>query len=165
MPKRINRKIVAMLALMAIVSIGSIRGAENAAVLQGVVKDNAGTPIAGAFVKMKNAERRLTFMVISQAQGRFTANVPPGKYVVQGVGGEYQSALSAPKDVSAGRSTTVDVALTDKRAPHLPNAWPGRPPGQGGGEAAGTDRKSTRLNSSHGYISYAVFCLKKKKKH
>src|SRR2546422_4157203 len=30
-----------------------------------------------------------------------------------------------------------------------------------GGEA---DRKSTRLNSSHGYISYAVFCLKKKKR-
>src|SRR5687768_18512809 len=29
---------------------------------------------------------------------------------------------------------------------------------------AGIDRKSTRLNSSHGYISYAVFCLKKKKK-
>src|SRR2546422_7383358 len=27
------------------------------------------------------------------------------------------------------------------------------------------DRKSTRLNSSHGYISYAVFCLKKKKKN
>src|SRR2546422_3498660 len=30
--------------------------------------------------------------------------------------------------------------------------------------AAAGDRKSTRLNSSHGYISYAVFCLKKKKK-
>src|SRR5687768_18210077 len=28
--------------------------------------------------------------------------------------------------------------------------------------AVGVDRKSTRLNSSHGYISYAVFCLKKK---
>ena len=27
------------------------------------------------------------------------------------------------------------------------------------------DRKSTRLNSSHGYISYAVFCLKKKNKY
>src|SRR2546422_5503299 len=27
-----------------------------------------------------------------------------------------------------------------------------------------SDRKSTRLNSSHGYISYAVFCLKKKKR-
>src|SRR2546422_6055514 len=33
----------------------------------------------------------------------------------------------------------------------------------GTAEAAGRDRKSTRLNSSHGYISYAVFCLKKKK--
>src|SRR5256884_5556679 len=30
--------------------------------------------------------------------------------------------------------------------------------------ASSGDRKSTRLNSSHGYISYAVFCLKKKKK-
>src|SRR3989449_3499150 len=31
-------------------------------------------------------------------------------------------------------------------------------------EALNPDRKSTRLNSSHGYISYAVFCLKKKNK-
>src|SRR2546422_1883068 len=35
----------------------------------------------------------------------------------------------------------------------------------GGSDHVGAgDRKSTRLNSSHGYISYAVFCLKKKKK-
>src|SRR5687768_18042418 len=32
-----------------------------------------------------------------------------------------------------------------------------------GGNRLRLDRKSTRLNSSHGYISYAVFCLKKKK--
>src|SRR2546430_11879511 len=31
-------------------------------------------------------------------------------------------------------------------------------------EAVGQDRKSTRLNSSHSQISYAVFCLKKKKR-
>src|SRR3989449_11489102 len=38
------------------------------------------------------------------------------------------------------------------------------PPAAGGvGSGSGEDRKSTRLNSSHGYISYAVFCLKKKK--
>src|SRR2546422_8282672 len=36
--------------------------------------------------------------------------------------------------------------------------FPDQPPGRDYG-----DRKSTRLNSSHGYISYAVFCLKKKK--
>src|SRR5205809_6130895 len=34
-----------------------------------------------------------------------------------------------------------------------------------GAVLASADRKSTRLNSSHGYISYAVFCLKKKKKN
>src|SRR5687768_18190504 len=42
-------------------------------------------------------------------------------------------------------------------------------PGFGGSEPVErpsfSDRKSTRLNSSHGYISYAVFCLKKKKKN
>jgi len=138
MSQRLNRKIVMVLAMMAMIAAVSIRAADNTGVLEGVVKDNAGAPVAGAFVKMKNAERRLTFMVVSQAQGRYMANVPPGKYVVQGVGGEYQSALSAPKDVAAGRSTSIDVALSDKRAPRLPNAWPGRPPGQGGGEAAGT---------------------------
>src|SRR5258708_28356361 len=34
---------------------------------------------------------------------------------------------------------------------------------EGAGQTVGRDRKSTRLNSSHQIISYAVFCLKKKK--
>src|SRR3712207_8517059 len=38
----------------------------------------------------------------------------------------------------------------------------GRPAAAGAGAAAPGDRKSTRLNSSHANISYAVFCLKKK---
>src|SRR2546422_2508689 len=38
-------------------------------------------------------------------------------------------------------------------------------PAAAGHRARCGDRKSTRLNSSHGYISYAVFCLKKKKKN
>src|SRR6266550_8054470 len=41
------------------------------------------------------------------------------------------------------------------RSPRSPRARRKHPP----------DRKSTRLNSSHGYISYAVFCLKKKNIH
>src|SRR2546422_4980634 len=40
---------------------------------------------------------------------------------------------------------------------------PQGPPVPGIQDMLDRDRKSTRLNSSHGYISYAVFCLKKKK--
>src|SRR5256885_4581761 len=46
------------------------------------------------------------------------------------------------------------------RAPALLNLSHSRPRPD-----SGADRKSTRLNSSHLVISYAVFCLKKKKKH
>src|SRR2546422_5242276 len=56
------------------------------------------------------------------------------------------------------RSRPVEGHRLQRRDLQLPRAaaWADR---------AGTrDRKSTRLNSSHGYISYAVFCLKKKKK-
>src|SRR6266852_7643107 len=49
-----------------------------------------------------------------------------------------------------------------RRTPRPPRRWPAIPP-RGPG-AATRDRKSTRLNSSHGSISDAVFCLKKKKK-
>src|SRR3712207_7380178 len=59
-------------------------------------------------------------------------------------------------------------------APEVGGAAPGGGavrlvPGRAGGDARGApgrlrDRKSTRLNSSHANISYAVFCLKKKKK-
>src|SRR5690606_39674877 len=47
-----------------------------------------------------------------------------------------------------------------------PRCEPGRQPfAPGAGAPTGADRKSTRLNSSHVKISYAVCCLKKKTKH
>src|SRR5205809_2515376 len=48
-----------------------------------------------------------------------------------------------------------------RRPPVLVELEPDRARGNLLAEGVG-DRKSTRLNSSHGYISYAVFCLKKK---
>src|SRR5687768_18156545 len=56
---------------------------------------------------------------------------------------ELQSAVHARRNLFA----SPDVAIT--------RLWPFRSNPE-------RDRKSTRLNSSHGYISYAVFCLKKK---
>src|SRR3712207_8034185 len=55
-----------------------------------------------------------------------------------------------------------DGTKSDAFLVHLGGAMGGAD-GDGGSGADGADRKSTRLNSSHANISYAVFCLKKKK--
>ena len=100
------------------------------------MKDPKGAPVPGAFVKLKNTERRLTFMVISQAQGRYSvSSLPLGQYIVQAIGAEFQSKLSAPVEVAAGKPVTTDLALTAPRAAQLAGAWPGRLPGEQGGEA------------------------------
>jgi virginiamycin B lyase len=134
--KQIHARIaVSTLALIAVLYPQLIQAQARAGSLQGIVKDAAGAPISGAFVKMKNAERGLTFMVITQAQGRYSVNsLPSGKYVVQGIGGEYQTELSAPVDVALDGPATVNLSLTVIRAPQLAGAWPGRLPGEQVGE-------------------------------
>ena len=60
-------------------SVQSSRAADFAGSVQGVVKSASGQALAGAYVKLINPERGLTFMVVSQAQGRYTLNnLPPG---------------------------------------------------------------------------------------
>src|SRR2546422_1612464 len=56
------------------------------------------------------------------------------------------------------------VLMPDQGNLHIPTADSPHEPYNSDPPTSGPDRKSTRLNSSHGYISYAVFCLKKKKK-
>src|SRR2546422_4851436 len=55
------------------------------------------------------------------------------------------------------------AVVADDRSGFWPNHWPASVGHRPFGVMVSRDRKSTRLNSSHGYISYAVFCLKKKK--
>jgi virginiamycin B lyase len=109
--------------------VQATRAADDRGSVQGVVNDASGQPVTGAFVKLKNAERRLTFMVISQDNGQFRAgDLPVGQYTVQGVGGNFQSNVSKPLAVSAGQSATIDLALNKARGPLLPPAWPQRIP-------------------------------------
>src|SRR2546422_6295279 len=70
--------------------------------------------------------------------------------------------VSAPSGVAQG-GDVIDVNRKAHRR-RLSHSFPDdelKPLGLAGDDL---DRKSTRLNSSHGYISYAVFCLKKKNK-
>jgi len=127
---------VAALVFIALLFTEPVQAQDRAGTVQGVVKDPKGAPVPGAFVKLKNTERRLTFMVISQAQGRYSvSSLPLGQYIVQAIGAEFQSELSAPVEVAAGKPVTTDLALTAPRAAQLAGAWPGRLPGEQGGEA------------------------------
>src|SRR2546422_4869205 len=71
--------------------------------------------------------------------------------------------------VEAARRLSVDLTVASEQPSTFAQAQPDRLltldfrlPEQAAAQARALDRKSTRLNSSHGYISYAVFCLKKK---
>src|SRR5258707_5281412 len=74
----------------------------------------------------------------------------------------YTLSLHDALPISPASGTVIQlvVELEPRRGEPVPPHRPG--PVRSGG--TGSDRKSTRLNSSHANISYAVFCLKKKKK-
>src|SRR2546426_8023582 len=73
-----------------------------------------------------------------------------------GVHGDVQAGARA--GLEAHRGLRACPQLREDRAPARPRGSQGLDPSR-----LGRDRKSTRLNSSHLVISYAVFCLKKKK--
>jgi streptogramin lyase len=125
------RSTLAILCASALVFLGSpvARAAENTSTIEGVVQDASGRPVTGAFVKLRNRDRHLEFLYISQAQGKYTANnLPAGKYTVQGVGEGFQSDLSAAVEVGEGQTTKQDLSLSAKRGPMLPRAWPMKTP-------------------------------------
>jgi len=94
-----------------------------------MVKNAAGQPVSGAFVRLKNADKRLTFMVVSQNGGAFNASdLPAGNYTVQAIEGKNQSTISPAVAVSAGKAAKMDVALTSPRGAMLAPAWPERVP-------------------------------------
>ena len=124
-----SQKLAVLAAVMLFVCVHSIRAADFAGSVQGVVKSASGQALPGAYVKLTNPEKRLTFMVISQAQGRYTVNnLPPGQYTVQGIGNGFQSK-PAPVALTDGRAATADVSLTEKQGDVVANGWvrsPGR---------------------------------------
>ena len=125
---RHGRRILAVIAaVVLVVGIHASRAADFAGSVQGVVKSASGQALAGAYVKLINPERRLTFMVISQAQGRYSMNnLPPGNYTVQGIGNGFESKLT-PLTLTSDKPATADVSLTEEQGPVVPNGWIRRP--------------------------------------
>jgi streptogramin lyase len=108
-------------------SVHGMRAADFAGSVQGVVKNASGQALAGAYVKLINPERRLTFMVVSQAEGRYSLDkLPPGNYTVQGIGNGFQSKPT-PVALTDDKPALADVSLTDKQGDVVPNGWIRRP--------------------------------------
>ncbi len=126
----LNRSLAAGIATGALIFAAQPVLAADGGTVTGVVSDASGKPMAGAFVKLKNDQRRLTFMVISRDQGRFEAkDLPPGQYRVQGVAGDNQSQWFSNVNVTAGgEDAKVGLLLNEKRGPDLAPAWPQRVP-------------------------------------
>src|SRR2546422_3935105 len=77
------------------------------------------------------------------------------RFAVPGSASTTMPALSSPNSVLATSNSERPSSAAMARTSRAPSII---------ASISHSDRKSTRLNSSHGYISYAVFCLKKKKK-
>ena len=132
-----SRILAVVAAVVPFVGVHATRAADFAGSVQGVVKTASGEALPGAYVKLINPERSLTFMVVSQAQGRYEMNnLPPGDYTVQGIGNGFQSRPT-PVTLAAGTPATADVSLTDKQGDVVPNGWVRRP-----GRVAGNELDS-----------------------
>ena len=157
MPSHGSRSLAVIAAAGLLVSAHSVQAADFAGSVEGVVKSASGQALSGAYVKLINAERRLTFMVVSQGQGRYTMNnLPPGNYTVQGIGSGFQSKPT-PVTLADGKPATADVALTDKQGDVVPNGWI-RSPGRVAGNELDAERPPPNLPEGEGKAIVQAKC-------
>jgi virginiamycin B lyase len=152
-----SRVLAVLTAVVPLVGIQAVHAQNFDGSVQGVVKSASGQTLPGAYVKAINAERRLTFMAISQAQGRYSLDhLPPGQYAVQGIGNGFQSKPTTVA-LTAGTPATADVALTDKQGPVIPNGWI-RTPGRVAGNELDSELPPPKLPEGEGKAIVEAKC-------
>src|SRR2546422_4582425 len=129
------------------------------ATLSGTVLDPTGARIPNVQVTAQNTRTGVALTNVTNEAGVYVfPSVQPGTYrLTAELSGFRKYVLNDfVVDVSARISINIslELAVTQEAVEVTATELP----------LSAKDRKSTRLNSSHGYISYAVFCLKKKKK-
>ncbi len=107
---------VLVIVLVLLASICMPLEAQNRNVISGVVRNASGETVEGALVRVRSAELSLTFMVVSQAEGRYrTPDLLPGKYTVEGIGGNFQSSPGTPVEVPGSLQASSDLVLSVAR--------------------------------------------------
>jgi len=109
---------VATMALAVLISTQATLEAQDTTI-SGVVKDSAGQPVSGALVRVRNAEKNLSFLVVSQEQGRYaTPNLLPGSYRVTSFGGGFQGRGTV--EAASGRAASLDLSLSEPQPASAP---------------------------------------------
>src|SRR2546430_1588588 len=112
--------------------------------ISGFIKDPSGATIANAKVTIRNNTGGVERQTTTNDSGYYVVtNVPPGLYTMIAEATGFQKYESTNNKLDPAADLVIDATLS---------------------VGSSRDRKSTRLNSSHSQISYAVFCLKKKKR-
>src|SRR5256884_2375131 len=126
--------------------------------LRGQVLDPAGAVVPNAEVTVTNQETGVSVKVTTTSAGTYALpSLIPGVYKISVEARGFKSFVKKDVSVIANQDNVADAQVELGIATETIEVTGGSV------EVQTTDRKSTRLNSSHGYISYAVFCLKKKK--
>lgn len=117
-PGGISRTPAVVPALLSMLAI--IAQPLHAGILSGMVEDVSGRPAAGAFVKVKSADSRVIFMVVSGPDGRYeTPDLPPGAYSAQAFGPAHQGGPAGPIAVDA-HAASLDVTMSAPRKVYPP---------------------------------------------
>src|SRR5438034_3825968 len=146
--------VVAALAVPTSLPAQSVRGQLTDSITK--------APLAGAFLTLVDERGVEKARTITNNAGEFLLTSPAaGAYRLRSKRIGFRPYVSTPLTLTAGGTISYSAAVDP-----IPIAL-AEIVVQGERQCdveAGADRKSTRLNSSHTVISYAVFCLKKKKK-
>lgn len=105
-----NRGALILTLALVVFAFGRSRLEAQSSTVTGIVRGRGGQPISGAVVRLKSEDGRLAFLVVSQANGRYTTpNLLPGKYRVEAFGGDFHS-LAGAVEVRSGKQAKRDLA-------------------------------------------------------
>jgi hypothetical protein len=116
---RISRVAALSGMLLAILAASHLPLNAQNTTISGVIKDSAGQPVSGAFVRVRNQEKNLSFIVVSQQQGRYTTpNVLPGSWTVESFGGGFQGKGTV--EAASGQQAHLDLSLGEPQPTSVP---------------------------------------------